>query len=85
MNKEEFIKAVSDLIGTYVVDEELYDDSAQLVVNPDTHEASLADGDEEIDDSLDQYDVMDMVRMDADGKWIVDNQAVSDLADEYSF
>lgn len=85
MNKEEFIKAVSDLIGTYVADEELYDDSAQLVVNPDNHEASLADGDEEIDGSLDQYDVMDLVRMDAGGKWIVDNQAVSDLADEYSF
>lgn len=85
MNKSEFIKAVSDLIGTYVADEELYDDSAQLVVDPDTLEASLSDGDEEIDDSLDQYDVMDMVRMDADGKWIVDNQAVSDLADEYSF
>lgn len=85
MNKSEFIKAVSDLIGTYVAGEELYDDSAQLVVNPDNHEASLADGDEEIDDSLDQYDVMDLVRMDAGGKWIVDNQAVSDLADEYSF
>ena len=46
MNKEELTTAVMAALRTYIDDEEMYDDNAQLLVNPATMEVSLDDGDE---------------------------------------
>lgn len=83
MTRNEFISRITGLVAEYIDDEELYDDNAQLVINPETQEASLMNGDEDIDDSMDQYDVMDLLQMGSVGKWSPDNDAVSELASEY--
>lgn len=82
MNREEFKEAVIKAVEQYIADEECYDDNAQLTVNPETHEVALADGDDDLPDELDQYSVMDLVQMDADGRWQVDMEAVEALCDE---
>ena len=80
MEKKELIDKLASAVMEYIADEELYDDNARLVVNPATGEVRLIDGDEDVDDdSLDVYDVMDMVRMNADGVWEPDTEAIAEL------
>lgn len=83
MTRNEFIDIVSALVASYIADEEMYDDNAQIVVNPADCEVTLHDGDEDIDDALDQYDVMDLLQMGIDGQWVVDAEVIRALADQY--
>lgn len=72
---DEIARAVAD----YIADEELYDDNAQVVVDPVSGTVRLIDGDEDVDNvNLDVYDVMDLVRMNGDGVWEPDIEAIAD-------
>lgn len=70
-------------LRTYIDDEEMYDDNAQLLVNPATMEVSLDDGDVDQGDDIDEYAVMDLLRMDSDGGWMPDDESVAQLVAEY--
>lgn len=83
MTRNEFIEKVATAVVTYINDEEMYDDNAQLVIDPSDMDISIHDGDEDIDDKYDQYDIMDLIGMGNDGKWTVDNASISELAAEY--
>ncbi len=67
----------------YITHEEDFDDNAQLVINPADGKVSIEDGDGDIIDDFDQYDIFDMVRSSADGSWIPDDVAIDSVAGEY--
>lgn len=74
---------INEAVKTYISDEELYDDNAQLVINPADGSVFIEDGDVEIDDALDRYDVMDLLRMDGEGNWQPDQEAIAEVAAAY--
>ncbi|MDE5808404.1 MAG: hypothetical protein K2H76_09825 [Muribaculaceae bacterium] len=90
MLKEELEAQIRKAVGEYILDEETYDDNAQLCINPSTMEVFVEDSRNVDVDSpeIDCYDVMDFVKMIADpehaGKWIVDEEAVNSVAGEYA-
>lgn len=83
MDTNELEKRVSEAVMEYISDEENYGDNAQLVIDPANGEVTLTDGDDDIDDALDHYDVMDLLRMDSDGKWSPDTDAIASVAADY--
>ena len=89
MNREELEERISSAVKGYIIDEETYDDNAQLCIKPSTLEVFVEDSrDIDVDaPDLDCYDVMDFVEMTNDpehpGKWIVDEEAVKSAAAEY--
>lgn len=89
MNREELEERISSAVKGYIIDEETYDDNAQLCIKPSTLEVFVEDSrDIDVDaPDLDCYDVMDFVEMTNDpehpGKWIVDEEAVKSVAAEY--
>jgi len=89
MTRNELEKLITDAVEDYIIDEETYDDNAQLCIEPDEMNVYVADSrdvDPESDD-IDCYDVMDFVEMDpsSEGKWKVDKEAVASVASEYIF
>ncbi|MDE7442068.1 MAG: hypothetical protein K2M69_07880 [Muribaculaceae bacterium] len=89
MTREELESRIREAVNEYILDEETYDDNAQLCINPSTMEVTVEDSrDVDVDsEDMDCYDVMDLVEMtpDADGagRWTVDEEAVKSVAAEY--
>lgn len=83
MTREEYQGLLENVISEYIDNEEAYNDNAQLTINTDTLELGLVDDDEDIDDKLNQYPVMDLIKMDADGNWQPDKDAIAELAEDY--
>lgn len=80
MDSKELAYRIANAVAEYIADEELYDDNAQVVVDPVSGDVKLVDGDEDVDDeAMDVYDVMDLVRMNADGVWEPDAEAIAEV------
>ncbi len=80
MDSKELAYRIANAVAEYIADEELYDDNAQVVVDPLSGDVKLVDGDEDVDDeAMDVYDVMDLVRMNADGVWEPDAEAIAEV------
>ena len=90
MQKEELKAKIRQAVRDYILDEETYDDNAQLCINPSTMEVYVEDSRNVNVDSpeIDCYDVMDFVEMSSDsehaGKWMVDEESVNSVAGEYA-
>ncbi|MDE7412387.1 MAG: hypothetical protein K2N05_01170 [Muribaculaceae bacterium] len=85
MTKEEFKGRLISVVKEYIRDEEGYDDNAQLCIKPATMDAYLADS-REVDvesPDIECYDVMELVEMNPEGKWKVDEASVEAVAEEY--
>ena len=89
MTKKELEERIRSAVSDYIIDEETYDDNAQLVIVPATFEVYVEDSRNVDIDSpeTDCYDVMDFVEFGTDvenpGKWIVDEEAVASVAGDY--
>ena len=89
MTREELESRIREAVNEYILDEETYDDNAQLFINPSTMEVTVEDSrDVDVDsEDIDCYDVMDLVEMTPDaygaGRWTVDEEAVKSVAAEY--
>lgn len=85
MDAEKLKAGILAAVREYLSSEESYDDDAQLRIDPATMKIDLADGEEADDESdpRDYYSVMDLVEMDADGKWTPDPDAIAAVAAEY--
>lgn len=80
MDSKELANRITNAVAEYIADEELYDDNAQVVVDSVSGDVKLVDGDEDVDDeAMDVYDVMDLVRMNADGVWEPDAEAIAEV------
>lgn len=80
MDSKELVKKITAAIEAYIADEELYDDDAQIVIDPVSGDVKLVDGDEDVDeDAMDLYSVMDLVRMDSDGHWTPDHETIREI------
>ncbi len=80
MDSKELAYRIANAVAEYIADEELYDDNAQVVVDPLSGDVKLVDSDEDVDDeAMDVYDVMDLVRMNADGVWEPDAEAIAEV------
>ncbi|MDE6718092.1 MAG: hypothetical protein K2J70_07860 [Muribaculaceae bacterium] len=85
MTKDEFKELLRSAVKDYIIDEDAYDDNAQLCIKLNTMEVYLADSREvNVDaEDIECYDVMDLVEMDPEGKWKVDEAAVDEVSDVY--
>ena len=85
MTNKELRQLILSAVNEYLLDEDSFDDNAQLCIRPATWEVYVADGREADVESpeIDCYDVMDFVEMDSEGKWKVDEEIVDSTADEY--
>lgn len=83
MTRDEFKKSVEAALAAYLSDEEGYDDNPQLTVDPETLQVAVSDGDEEISDALDQYDLIDLLSMGSEGHWQTDEAQTEALVDSY--
>lgn len=72
---------IKEMVREYIATDEAYDDNAAIAVNPSTGEVLLMDG-EEAEELSDDYTVtsaMDLVRMDSNGAWTIDDDAITDF------
>lgn len=76
-------RAIAAAVDEYLANEEAYSDAAQVQVNTSTLEAELVDADQDLP-GYDYFDVMEFVRMGADGQWVADADAIDDAAAEYA-
>ena len=75
--------AIAGAVQAYLANEEAYSDATQVQINVATMEAELADPDQDLP-GYDYFDVMEFVRMGADGAWIEDPEAIADAAAQYA-
>lgn len=82
MNKKEFIERLREAVDKFVANDLEYDDTAQVEIDlPAGRIEVTPEYNEEF--GGDSIDVMELVAMTPDGKWIVDEDAIGGLADEY--
>ena len=64
-------------VNEYLSSPEAWDD-AMLAVNPDTAEVRLIELEEaeKLPEDIDEYDIMEFLRMTPDGEWTVDTEAI---------
>ena len=84
MTVDELVKEVTDGVQDYIANEEGYDDNAQLVIDPKTFTVTVVDGDDELNEEFDHYDIMDLIEMDTDGNWKPNPEAIKGLAETYT-
>lgn len=88
MTRDEFKENLRRTVREYLASEESYDDDALLVIDKNTLALTLADGEEsdqyDEDTRFDTYNVMDLVEMDSDGKWIPSEEALAEVAADYA-
>lgn len=82
MGRAEFIDKVREAVNDYIASEESYGDNAQLQISPADFALEVTDSDDEESDK-DYIDIMELLEMDADGKWKADIEAIGYLADDY--
>lgn len=85
MDRKEFITAVTHVVSRYTKMTEMYDDDAQLRVDPETYDVRVVDG-ETADDAVedaDYFPMMDLIQMDIEGEWQPDLTGIDAVADEY--
>lgn len=82
-NKDNFASKISDVVKDFIAQDEVYGDNAQLSVVPETLELEIVGGDVD-DPEKDYYDLMDLVEMTPEGKWIPDVDAISEVAGNYT-
>lgn len=72
-----------DLVEDFTTNDGAYSDTALIEINPATGEVEITD--EERDDNLDYYDIMDMVEMSSEepGKWLPFIDAIDEIASNY--
>lgn len=85
MNTEELKKAVVAAVSEYVAATEAWDD-AQLAVDTATGTARIVEEEdaETLPDSIDIYDIMDLVEMDSEGVWKPDMESIDGLVSGYA-
>lgn len=76
-------RAIAGAVQAYLDNEEAYSDATQVQIDTTSLEAELADPDQDLP-GFDYFDVMDFVRMGADGEWISDPEAIADAAAQYA-
>ena len=76
-------RAIADAVQAYLANEEAYSDATQVQIDPATLATELADPDRDLA-GFDYFDVMDFVRIGADGAWIADAEAIADAASQYA-
>jgi hypothetical protein len=78
--KEKITAAVEEYVST----PEAWDD-AQLTIDPASGTVELVEQEEaeNLPDSIDVYDIMDLVEMDAEGAWKPDAENIAEVAAEY--
>lgn len=84
--RQDFIVRAKEIVKEYIAGEEEYGDNACICVDPSTLEMELQpDYDEEQDPQTDAYSVPDFIASDPGkpGRWVVDDDAIEALADEY--
>jgi len=79
--KEKITEAVED----YVANPEAWDD-AQLTVDPVMGSVGIVEEEEaeSLSDTIDVYDIMDLVEMTPDGVWIPDAESIGEAAANYT-
>ena len=76
------VNAITKVVNSFIANEEDYDGDVQLAIDPANLTAEIADPDDDLP-TLDYYPMMDMVRADADGRWLPDTEAIADIAADY--
>ncbi len=88
MNRENFLGLLRVAVADYIAADEAFDDDARLQVDPASLEVAVVDGDdaeESDDETLDFYPMMELITMDPEGAWHIDDEALEAVADEYNF
>ncbi len=82
MNRDELKMRVMDLLEDYAAEEEVWGDSAQLCINPESLTVTLTSDEQP---EYDCYDVMEFLQPSPSDPacWIPDPEAVDALLDEY--
>ena len=85
MNSDELKNAVVAAVSEYVAATEAWDD-AQLAVDTATGAARIIEEEETVTlpDSVDIYDIMDLVEMDSEGVWKPDMENIDGLVSGYA-
>ncbi len=85
MNSDELKNAVVAAVSEYVAATEAWDD-AQLAVDTATGVARIVEEEETVTlpDSVDIYDIMDLVEMDSEGVWKPDMENIDGLVSGYA-
>lgn len=85
MNSDELKNAVVAAVSEYVAATEAWDD-AQLAVDTTTDAARIVEEEETVTlpDSVDIYDIMDLVEMDSEGVWKPDMENIDGLVSGYA-
>lgn len=83
MDRDDFRRRLREEVERYIYEEEGYDDNAQLTIDPISFDIGLADGDEEIPENIDHYDIMDLLAMGTEGHWHPDDEALKAMEEDY--
>lgn len=84
MDRETLKLNISSAVAEYLDAPEAWDD-AMVAVNTETGAVELIEAEEadSLPDTIDEYDIMDFIEMNADGVWIADYENISAAASEY--
>lgn len=84
MNIENLRASILEAVEDYVETPEAWED-AMLTIDTLTGEVALVESEEceELPDVIDEYDIMDLVKMDASGNWIPDEESIDSVVEDY--
>lgn len=84
MEKGQLKRNLLSAVEEYLSTAEAWDD-AMVAVDTESGHVDLVEAEEAdaLPDTIDEYDIMDLVEMTPDGKWIPDNAAIESIASEY--
>lgn len=84
MNTDELKRNILEGVEEYLSTPEAWED-AQLTVDTLTGEVDLIEAEEAdaLPDTTDEYDIMDLVEMTPEGKWVPDSENIASVAESY--
>ncbi len=82
MNTSELKDKILAALDAYLAETAEVDPDMVLMVDADAGRVAVASG-EEVDDAIDSYDIMDLLRFDTDGYVEPDEAACADVAAQY--
>ena len=83
MDKETIKKHIVSAVEEYLSTPEAWED-AVVAIHPDTGAVDLVDAEEaeHLPESIDEYDIMNFIRMTTEGEWVADDEAIDSVAEE---
>lgn len=83
MNQQELKARILETVEEYVAKPEAWEE-AQLIVDPVSGDVDIVELEEadKVADSLDVYNMMDLIMMTPDGLWIPDLDAITEVASQ---